>query len=109
MAPAAVTTACAAAYPPALAAVLPEARHATGTLSQQRIARDHRHRKGRLRGMRGFKTRAGARVRCRAHALLRNRRHGGDDLGWTSVATPLPGVPAAVAAWAALTAALLTW
>ena len=44
--------------------------------AQQRIERDHQHLKGRTRGMRGFKTLAGARVRRRGHALLRNLRGG---------------------------------
>ncbi len=59
--PEAVTTDCAATYPPALAAVLPEVPHETGKLIQQRIERDHQYLKGRVRGMRGFKTLAGAR------------------------------------------------
>jgi len=63
-----VTTDCAAAYPPALAAVLPKAAHETGKRVQQRIERDHQHLKGRLRGMRGFKTLVGARLVCQAHA-----------------------------------------
>jgi transposase-like protein len=69
-----VTTDCAAAYPPALAAVLPPVAHETGKAVQQRIERDHQYLKGRLRPMRGFKTLAGARLICRAHAFLRNLR-----------------------------------
>jgi IS6 family transposase len=75
-----VTTDCAAAYPPALAAVLPGVLHETGKAVQQRIERDHQHRKGRLRPTRGFKTLAGARVLCRGHAFLRNLRGGFYDL-----------------------------
>ena len=41
MAPTEVTSDCGAAYPPAVAAVLPEAVHETGKLPQQRIERDH--------------------------------------------------------------------
>ena len=107
--PTEVTTDCAAAYPPALATVLPDALHETGKAPQQRLERDHQHLKGRVRGMRGFKTLAGARVVCRAHAFLRNLRQGFYDLGWTLEATPLPVVPAMVSAWDALTADLLTW
>ncbi len=109
VAPTEVTTDCAAAYPPALAAVLPGVLHETGKMPQQRIERDHQHLKGRVRGMRGFKTLAGARVLCRAHAFLRNLRSGCYDFGWTLEATPLPVVPAMVSAWDALTADLLTW
>lgn len=69
-----VTTDCAAAYPPALAAALPAAMHETGEAIQQRIERDHRHRKGRLGVPRGCKALTGARVLCRAHAFLRNLR-----------------------------------
>jgi len=60
VAPDAVTTACAAAYPPALAAVLPGVLHETGRVVQQRIAHDHQHRTGRLRPTRGCKTLAWA-------------------------------------------------
>jgi transposase-like protein len=63
-----VATDGAATYPPALATALPPVLHETGKRVQQRIERDHQHLKGRIRGMRGFKTLAGARVLCRAHA-----------------------------------------
>jgi len=109
VAPSAVTTDCAAAYPPALAAVLPDALHATGKVLQQRIERDHQHRKGRIGGMRGFKTLAGARVLCRARAFLRNHGSGDYDRGVTLAAMPRRGVPATVAAWDARTADLLAW
>ena len=91
--PTEVTTDCAATYPPALAAVLPGVLHETGKLLQQRIARDHQHLKGRVRGMRGFKTLAGARVLCRAHAFLHNLRGGCYDLGAAFAAMPLRVVP----------------
>jgi len=65
--PTEVTTDYAAAYPPALVAVLPGVLHETGKMLQQRLERDHQHLKGRIGGMRGFKTLAGARVLCRAH------------------------------------------
>jgi len=71
--PDAVTTDCAAALPPVA--------HETGKAVHQRIARDHQHRKGRLRPLRGFNTLAGARTLCRAHALPRNLRSGFYDLG----------------------------
>ena len=109
MAPYEVTTDCAAAYPPALATVLPDALHETGKMSQQRIERDHQHRKGRIGGMRGCTSLAGARVLCRAHAFLRNLRNGWYDRGVTLAAMPLRGVPSTMAAWDALTADLLTW
>ena len=109
VAPTEVTTDCAAAYPPALAAVLPAALHETGKAPQQRIERDHQHLKGRVRGMRGFKTLSGARVFCRAHAFLRNLRSSCYDLGRMLGASPQPTVPIVVSGWEALTADLLTW
>ncbi len=93
VAPTAVTTDGAAAYPPALAAVLPGVLHETGKLLQQRIERDHQHRTGCVRGMRGFKTLAGARVLCRAHAFLRNRGNGCYDRGATLAALARREVP----------------
>jgi transposase-like protein len=102
-----VMTDGAAAYPPALAAALPPVAHETGKRVQQRIERDHQHLKGRLRPMRGFKTLAGARVVCRAHAFLRNLRRqcyefgGGAATATTSVGASL------LQAWDLLTAELL--
>ena len=93
--------------PPALAAVLLAARHATGKQSQQRIARDHHHLQGRVRGMRGFKTLAGARVLCRAHASLRNLRGGHYDLGWRLGPANWPLVSTTMRAWEALATELL--
>lgn len=107
VAPTEVATDCAAAYPPALAAVLPGTAHETGKQVQQRIERDHQHLKGRVRGMRGFKTLTGARVLCRAHPFLRNLRGHFYDLGClvdAATASPLPSV---LRAWDALTADLL--
>lgn len=105
--PAGVTTDRAAAYPAALAAVLPVAAHEVGKLAQQRIERDHQHLTGRIRGMRGCKTLVGTRVLCRAHAFLRNLRGHFYDFGrLVDAATPAP-VPPLVRAWDALTAALL--
>jgi IS6 family transposase len=86
MVPDEVTTDCAAAYPPALAAALLPVAHETGKAVQQRIERDHQHLKGRLRPLRGFKTLAGARVLCRAHAFIRNLR--GASTIWGSWSTP---------------------
>jgi transposase-like protein len=102
-----VTTDGAAAYPPALAAALPPVAHETGKRVQQRIERDHQHLKGRLRPLRGFKTLAGARVLCRAHAFLRNLRGGFYDLGHLGDAAALLPQPRVVQAWAALTGMLL--
>jgi transposase-like protein len=59
VAPHTVTSDKAAAYPPALAAVLPEVEHLTGKAEQQRIERDHQHLKGRLKTFRGCKTTRG--------------------------------------------------
>jgi transposase-like protein len=102
-----VTTDCAAAYPTALAAVLPGAVHETGKAIQQRIERDHQHLKGRLRPLRGFKTLAGARILCCGHAFLWNLRRGFYDLGRRVDAAALAPEPPAVQAWAALTGSLL--
>ena len=77
-----------------------------GSAVQQRIERDHQHLKGRLRPMRGFKTLAGARVLCRAHAFLRNLRGGFYDLGRLVDAAALSPRPPVVQAWAALTGTL---
>jgi len=109
VAPTEVTTDCAAAYPPTLAAVLPAALHETGKAPQQRIERDHQHLKGRVRGMRGVKTMSGARVFCRVHAFLRNIRSGFYDLGRMLGASSQRTVPTTVSGWEALTADLLTW
>jgi transposase-like protein len=76
-----VTTDGAAAYPPALATALPPVAHETGKPAQQRIERDHQHLKERLLPLRGFKTLAGARLLCHAHAFLHNLRGGFYDLG----------------------------
>ncbi len=102
-----VTTDGAAAYPPALAAVLPGVLHEAGKAVQQRIERDHQHLKGRLRPMRGFKTLAGAQVLCAGHAFLRNLRGGFYDLGRRVDAIAAPSQPPVVQAWAALTGVLL--
>jgi IS6 family transposase len=102
-----VATDGAATYPPALAAALPPVAHETGKLVQQRIERDHQHLKGRLRPMRGFKTLAGARVLCRAHAFLRNLRGGFYDLGHLVDDVAIVPQPPVVWAWAALTGTLL--
>jgi transposase-like protein len=76
-----VTTDKAAAYPPALRAVLPEADHLTGKICQQGIERDHQHLKGRTRPMRGFQTLRCAQVVCSGHGFMRNLRDGFYDLG----------------------------
>ena len=102
-----VTTDGAVAYPPALATALPPVLHETGKRVQQRIERDHQHLQGRLRPMRGFKTLAGARVLCRAHAFLRNLRGGFYDLGQLVDDVAIPPQPPVVQAWAALTGTLL--
>ena len=86
--PVEVTTDRAAAYPPALSDVLPTALHETGKAVQQRIEREHQHRKGRLGSTRGFKTRCGARILCAGQAFLRNLRGGFYDLVPRSAAAP---------------------
>jgi transposase-like protein len=107
VAPTVVTTDRAAAYPPALAAVLPEVEHATGKLVQQRIERDHGHLKGRLRAMRGMRTVAGARVLCAGHAFVRNLVGGFYRLGAAVAGVIAPRPSLLVRAWDELTVALL--
>jgi transposase-like protein len=102
-----VATDGAATYPLALDAVLPPVVHEVGKRVQQRIERDHQHLKGRLRPMRGFKTLAGARVLCRAHAFLRNLRGHFYDLGQPAEAAMASPLPPVVRAWDVLTAELL--
>jgi transposase-like protein len=96
---AAVASDDAAAYPPTLAAILPGAAHETGKAIQQRIERDHQHLKGRLRPLRRFKTLAGARVLCRAHAFLRNLRGRFYDCGRLTDATTASTVPSVFRGW----------
>ncbi len=100
-----VTTDCAAAYPPALSAVIPGALHETGKAVQQRIERDHQHLKGRLYPTRGFKTLAGARVLCAGHAFLRNLRGGFYDLTQRTAAQTWSASPVC-RIWDVLTAEL---
>jgi transposase-like protein len=107
VAPDDVTTDGAAAYPTALAAVLPGAFHETGKAIQQRIERDHQHLKGRLTVTRGFKTLTGARVLCQAHAFLRNLRSHFYDFERMLGTSTTPALPPVPQAWDALTAGLL--
>lgn len=102
-----MTTDGAATYPPASAAVLPGVTHETGKRVQQRIERDHLHLKGRLRPMRGFKTLAGARVLCRAHAFLCNVRGHFYEFGEGTGTATTPPVPPLLRAWGLLAAELL--
>jgi transposase-like protein len=102
-----VTTDKAAAYPPALAQVLPEVEHITGKAEPQRIERDHQHLKGRLGVFRGCKTRGGAQRFCRAHGFVRNLRQGFYRLGAVSQDPNDAIRPQLVRAWEALTAQLL--
>jgi transposase, IS6 family len=101
--PTVVTTDKAAAYPPALAQVLPEAEHVTGKLEQQRIERDHGHLKSRLRSMRWFKTLATAALFSRVHGFLRNLLQGFYELGIVLGDPRRPQAPRLMRAWAELT------
>ncbi len=102
-----VTTDKAAAYPPALSVVLPEAEHVAGKAAQQGIERDHQHLKGRIHCMRGFKSAAGASVFSRAHAFMRNLRDGFYRLGLVAGDPRLPQRPRLVLAWDELTTQIL--
>jgi transposase-like protein len=102
-----VTTDKAAAYPPALQAVLPAAEHVTGKGAQQTMERDHQHLKGRIRCMRGFKTDASAQVVCSGHGFMRSLRDGFYTLGVVLGDPRIPQPPRLMRAWDALTAHLL--
>ena len=102
-----VTTDKAAAYPPALAAVLPEVEHLRGKAVQQRIERDHQHLKGRLKVFRGCKTAGGAQRFCQAHGFLRNLRQGFYRLGAVPRDPKDALRPQLVRAWEELTTQLL--
>jgi transposase, IS6 family len=105
--PQVVTTDKAAAYPPALAAVLPKVEHMAGKAVQQRIERDHQHLKGRLKVFRGCKTAGGAQRFCQAHGFVRNLRLGFYRLGAIPQEASDEIRPQWVRAWEALTAQLL--
>ncbi len=98
-----VTTDKAAAYPPALRAVAPEAEHITGKTEQQGIERDHQHLKGRTRSMRGFQQRGCAQVVCDGHGFMRNLRDGFYRLGEPTGDPRLPQAPRLARAWDDLT------
>jgi len=98
-----VTTDKAAAYPPALRAVVPEAEHITGKMEQQGIERDHQHLKGRTRSMRGFQQLGCAQVVCDGHGFMRNLRDGFYRLGEPTGDPRLPQAPRLMRAWDDLT------
>jgi len=98
-----VTTDKAAAYPPALRAVVPEAEHVTGKAEQQAIERDHQHLKGRTRSMRGFQQLPCAQVVCDGRGFMRNLRDGFYRLGEPTGDPRLPQAPRLARAWDDLT------
>jgi len=100
------TTDKAPIYPPAFAAVLPEAEHITGKMEQQRIERDHQHLKGRTRCMRGFQTLPCAQVVCEGHGFMRNLRDGFYDIAAPVGDPRIPQAPRLVRAWDELTLVL---
>jgi putative transposase len=102
-----VTTDQAAAYPPALAQVLPEVEHLTGKAEQQRIEREHQHLKGRLKGFRGCQTTRGAQLFCQAHGFVSHLRQGFYRLGTVPRNTKDAIRPRLVRAWEELTLQLL--
>ncbi len=93
----------AAIYPPALAAVLPEATHIAGKAEQQAIERDHQHLKGRCRSMPGFKTLHGALTVCAGHGFVRNLRDGFYRLGLVMGDPRSPHAPRLMLAWDEIT------
>jgi transposase-like protein len=99
-----LTTDQAAAYPPALAEVRPEAEPIPGKAVPQRIGRDHQHLKGRLKVFRGCQTRRGAQHFCPAHGLVRHLRPGFYQLGAVPPEANDALRPPLVRAGAALTA-----
>ncbi len=105
--PKVVTTDKAAAYPPALAQVLPEVLHLAGKCEQQTIERDHQHLKGRIRSMRSFKTDPTAQVVCAGHSFMRNLRQGFYRLGGTEEATGISRPLRLMHAWDQITIRLL--
>ncbi len=98
-----VTTDKAAAYPPALRAVVPEAEHITGKAEQQAIERDHQHLKGRTRSMRGFQRLGCAQVVCDGHGFVRNLRDGFYRLGEPTGDPRILHAPRLARAWDDLT------
>jgi len=98
-----VTTDTAAAYPPALRAVVPEAEHITGKMEQHGIERDHQHLKGRTRSMRGFQQLGCAQVVCDGHGFMRNLRDGFYRLGEPTGDPRIPHAPRLMRAWDDLT------
>ena len=98
-----VTTDKAAAYPPALRAVAPEAEHSTGKAEQQAIERDHQHLKGRTRSMRGFQRLGCAQVVCAGHGFMRNLRDGFYRLGEPTGDPRILHAPRLAHAWDDLT------
>jgi len=98
-----VTTDKAAAYPPALGAVVPKAEHITGKMEQQGIERDHQHLKGRTRSMRGFQQLHCAQVVCDGHGFMRNLRDGFYRLGEPTGDPRLPHTLRLARAWDDLT------
>ena len=102
-APRRVTTDKAPTYPPALRAVVPEAEHGTGTMEQQGIERDHHHRKGRTRSMRGFQRLRCAQVVCDGPGFMRTLRAGFYGLGEPTGDPRIAQVPRLARAWDDLT------
>jgi transposase-like protein len=96
-----------AAYPPALADVLPTVEHMTGKAEQQRIERDHQHLKGRLKVFRGCQATGGVQRFCQAHGFVRNLHQGFYRLPVASRDPKDAIVPLWVRAGEALTAQLL--
>ena len=105
--PTQVSTDQAAAYPPALAEVVPDVEHETGTLVQQRVERDHQRLKGRRRPLRGFQSGGGAQIICGGQGFVRSVQGGFYRLGVVMAAPVLPCSPLLPGAWDECTAELL--
>ncbi len=92
-----VVTDKARGYPPALRAVLPDAKHRTSKYLNNGLERDHGHLKQRLYPMRGFKQAASADILARGHAFIQNLRN-----GFSTLTAGIPRPVRIMTAWSLL-------
>ncbi len=96
--PVRVTTDKAKCYPPALRAVLPQAKHRTSKYLNNGLERDHQHLKQRLYPMRSFKQATSADLITRGHAFVQNLRN-----GYSTLTATVPRALRIMTAWSQLT------